>query len=645
MKKRRFSNVLFIFAATLLYATVVSSQSQAELREELHKTFALNAQGRVSLNNINGDVRVKAWDRNEVQLDAVKIASTPERLAEAQIEIDAAPEFIRVHTQYPSENDSWRRGENPARVEYTLTVPRRAQLQQVELINGALDIDSIEGSVRASTINGRLSARGLKGEVRLSVVNGQVSAAFENISAAQPITINSVNGSIDLTLPSNADAQITAETMHGNLTNDFGLSVRRGELFGRSMSGSLGQGTNRIKVSNVNGKIALHRAKDNRPLGAVNDLLPQASAQEEQEDEEPEESVEELEEDIAEQVERNVKQITEQTGQTREKALAEARREIARARREVQRAMNEQRRAMQRNLGQNIHNEVQQNIAGIQQQVQSQIQGALEQSRVALEAIRRDRGAAISYGNMLIERESKTFPVAVGTVPRIAIDTFDGSVLVRAWDKPEVSYTAQKRAPTAEEMKQFTIQAEQRGDEVVISAKPVQPNAQLNASVQFEVYVPRSANLRINSGDGRLNVEGVGGDMQLNTGDGAIYVKEGKGSVRVSTGDGRITIDEFNGTADARTGDGRISLRGSFSQVDARTGDGAISLDLPPGANATVETHGEFVTHDNTFTTEDPDETKRVRRWQAGRGGKNVFTLRTGDGRISLSTSGTLQEN
>lgn len=631
------SKVLVIFAASLLYATAVSSQSQTELREELHKTFALDAQGRVSLDNINGDVRIKVWDRNELQLDAVKTAATPERLAEAQIEIDATPEAVRVRTKYP-EHNNWGKGDQPARVEYTLTVPRRAVLQQIELINGALDLDSVEGSVRASTINGRLSARGLKSETRLSVVNGQISAAFDRMGAAQLVTVNSVNGPIDLTLPSDSDAQISAETMHGGLTNDFGLGVRRGELFGRSLSGSLGQGAGRVKVSNVNGRISLRRAQDNRQLGAVNDLLPQA-AEAENEDEEPQEddADEPSEEDLAEQLSQSTKQIVDDTKRTREQAVAEARREVARARREIQRAMGEQRRAMRQNLERNINNDVQRNLNGIQQQIQAQVQSALEQSRLAVESVGRMRG--VNYGDMLVEREEKTFPVAAGTVPRVVVETFDGSVIVRAWDKPEVSYTAQKRAATAEEMKEFAIQAEPRGGDIVIAAKPLQSGANLNASVQFEVYVPRRANLTINSGDGRLNVEGVGGDLRLNTGDGAIYVKDGNGTVRATTGDGRITIDAFDGAAEARTGDGRISLRGRFAQLDARTGDGMISLDLPPGVDATVETNAETVTHDNTFTPEDQDETKRVRRWRAGRGNQRTFTLHTNDGRIALSTS------
>ncbi|MEJ7618442.1 MAG: DUF4097 family beta strand repeat-containing protein [Pyrinomonadaceae bacterium] len=321
MTDRHLPNVLIIFACLMMCGTIVSSQNQSELREELHKTLVLNPDGRLSLENINGDVQIKVWDRSELQLDAVKIAGSPERLAEVEIDIDATQQAINIRTRYPHAINNWKRGshnsaDNPASVQYTLTVPRRAQLQKIELINGALDIDSVEGDVRASTINGRLTARKLTGDVRLSTVNGPLSAMFEKLNDAQPIALTSVNGSVELTIPSDASAQVTAGTVHGQIANNFGLSVRRGEHVGRSLAGNLGQGASRIKINNVNGKISINRADDHRPMSPVSDSQPQAAQAEE------EGSAQEL-----------------GLARTRERALAEARREAARARREVERAM------------------------------------------------------------------------------------------------------------------------------------------------------------------------------------------------------------------------------------------------------------------------------------------------------------------
>src|ERR1044071_2935665 len=95
-----------------------------ELREEFHQTYNLSPTGRVSLENINGGVQIKIWDRSAVQVDAVKKAYRRDRLNEARIEVNATEENIRIKTEYPDRDQYFRsdRYDNPAKVEYTLTV-------------------------------------------------------------------------------------------------------------------------------------------------------------------------------------------------------------------------------------------------------------------------------------------------------------------------------------------------------------------------------------------------------------------------------------------------------------------------------------------------------------------------------------------
>src|SRR5678816_823317 len=113
-----------------------------ELREEFHQTYPISPTGRVSLENINGGVQIKVWDQASVQVDAIKRAYRRERLAEAKIEVSATEENVRIKTEYPDENQNFRSGEgrynNPAIVDYTLTVPRKAVLESIEMVNGSV---------------------------------------------------------------------------------------------------------------------------------------------------------------------------------------------------------------------------------------------------------------------------------------------------------------------------------------------------------------------------------------------------------------------------------------------------------------------------------------------------------------------------
>ena len=250
-----------------------ASDHRGALTEEFHQTYALTADGRVELDNINGDVHISSWDRNEVKVDAVKYADTKERLDEAKIEIDARNDSISIRTKYPNHDHNWTWGShnNPASVEYTLTVPRKARLDEIKLINGELDINGVSGEVNASCINGRLEAHNLAGRARLSTINGHLDARFDQL-AGQRVELNSVNGAVDLTIPSDSNAEVEATTVSGGINNDFGLHVNHHRFVGHDLRGELGSGGARIKISNVNGRIEVRHAQDGRALSPAKDL-------------------------------------------------------------------------------------------------------------------------------------------------------------------------------------------------------------------------------------------------------------------------------------------------------------------------------------------------------------------------------------
>ena len=250
-----------------------ASDHSGSLTEEFHQTYAITADGRIELDNINGAVHISSWDRNEVKVDAVKYADTKERLDEAKIEIESGKDSLSIRTKYPDHNSNWNWGShhNPAGVEYTLTVPRGARLDEIKLINGGLDVAGISGEVRASCINGRLEAHDLSGRAELSTINGRLEAKFDQLNG-QSIELNSVNGSVDLTIPSDSNAEIEANTVSGGINNDFGLHVNHHNFVGHDLRGELGSGGAHIRLQNVNGRVEIRHAQDGHTMSPVKDL-------------------------------------------------------------------------------------------------------------------------------------------------------------------------------------------------------------------------------------------------------------------------------------------------------------------------------------------------------------------------------------
>lgn len=262
--------ILGAFLALMVSSALAHARDNDEARvtEEFHHTYPLSADGRINLQNINGAVHITAWDQNEVKVDAIKRADNDTELKNTEIRINASANSISIETHYPKEND-WGGHHDFASVEYTLKVPRKAMLDEIKLVNGSLDVAGVQGEVRASCVNGMLSAKQLGGRAKLSTVNGELEAKFER--AAGEVELSSVNGSIDLTLPSDAKASIEANTVSGGIENDFGLHSDDHRFVGHDLRGELGGGGTQIKLSDVNGRIDIHHASDGRSLSPAKD--------------------------------------------------------------------------------------------------------------------------------------------------------------------------------------------------------------------------------------------------------------------------------------------------------------------------------------------------------------------------------------
>jgi len=262
-----------ICALFVLAVAARASDHRGALTEEFHQTYTLSPDGRVELDNINGDVHISTWDQNAVKVDAVKYANSKERLNDARIEVDASAERVSIRTKYPDHDltFNWGSHNNPASVEYTLTVPRTARLDEIKLINGALDVSGVSGEVHASCINGRLDAHNLSGRAELSTINGHLYARFDQLSGSS-VELKSVNGAVELTIPSDSKAEIEASTVSGGIDNDFGLHVNHHRFVGHDLRGELGTGGPHIQLEDVNGRISIHHASDGRALSPAKDL-------------------------------------------------------------------------------------------------------------------------------------------------------------------------------------------------------------------------------------------------------------------------------------------------------------------------------------------------------------------------------------
>lgn len=273
----------------LVWAGIHTGNTWARERlvEEFHQAYPLATNGEIRVENVNGRVRITAWERVEVQVDAVKSADTEADLKATRIVIDSHAGAISLRTKQPDAGSGWKwwRGRhNSPSVDYDLKVPAGARLKKIENVNGGVDIKSVTGAVHAGTVNGRLELESVRGEVhaetvnghlratglaanaRLNTVNGAIEAAFDSLSGVKSVSLETVNGAVQLSLPASANAEISATTLNGGIKADSPLAVKKDWPVGTELHCKLGQGGAHIKANTVNGAIRVRLVGPPQPV-------------------------------------------------------------------------------------------------------------------------------------------------------------------------------------------------------------------------------------------------------------------------------------------------------------------------------------------------------------------------------------------
>ena len=244
---------------SLVMLTAGWAVADAGFEEVVDQSYPLSQGGSVSLENINGDVSIEVWDRDEVRVYAVKSASSPELLDGLEVQVSDGGNELKIDTRYPSMRGSNSHEKRFTKVEYTLTVPRTVMLDEIDLVNGNLTVAGVEGGIEAETVNGNIMIRDFVGKAELATVNGDIEAFVDRLGASDEIDLESVNGRLDLYLSSSIGADVRADSVHGSLRNDFGIEVHKGKYVGSDFNGSIGGGGPQVSLETVNGSIKVHR--------------------------------------------------------------------------------------------------------------------------------------------------------------------------------------------------------------------------------------------------------------------------------------------------------------------------------------------------------------------------------------------------
>jgi DUF4097 and DUF4098 domain-containing protein YvlB len=263
------------------------------------------------------------------------------------------------------------------------------------------------------------------------------------------------------------------------------------------------------------------------------------------------------------------------------------------------------------------------------------------------------------------ETVDQTFPL--GTDGSFTLTNRNGGIELSAWDKNEVRIVAEKRmrldgggwwlarfiglkqttiesdADAQELFKKLSI--EFTGDEKSRTVTTHYPESRdVNCQVSYRISAPRGAKVSLETVNGGIQVDGVGGGAQLETTSGSVSVENVRGPIRVETTNGRVTLERVTGEITAEATNGSVTARlipdAKLENVELRSVNGSIRLYVPAAAgfHLNARTVNGSVNCDLPLSSVTQQSRKRIEGIVGTPGGR--VELSTTNGSVQIGSAG-----
>jgi DUF4097 and DUF4098 domain-containing protein YvlB len=214
-----------MFGALLLVAGCGKELEQAGT-EVLEQTYQIDPTARLTIRNLSGSISIRGADTAELTLHATKKAASAAQLKNINIGVAAETGSISISTTVlPQKGRSVLSGTST--VDYVLVVPRTIKIARLELDDGKVLIEGMEGEdVRATVVDGQLTVRDCCGNIHLAIANGNLELSYQHCGE-RPFFADAqiTHGSARVSIPRGASFHARAETTAGKIANDFAEMV------------------------------------------------------------------------------------------------------------------------------------------------------------------------------------------------------------------------------------------------------------------------------------------------------------------------------------------------------------------------------------------------------------------------------------
>ena len=256
------SRIVTIFLAA---AGIACATASIENRSNTFNWSGQLSRGQfVEIKAVNGNIRAESTDGSEVEVIAEKYGR---RFDPSDVEIAVLDngDGITVCAVYPRRHGHSGDckpgksglsyiGANDVKVDFTVRIPSGVRFIGRTVTGGVQAVD-LDSDVEAHTVNGKIDVS-TSGTALADSVNGSIHALLRSTRWDGARSFSTINGSIQVELPGDINADLAASTVNGHITSLLPIIVR-GHFMTHCVHGTLGSGGRELKISTVNGSITV----------------------------------------------------------------------------------------------------------------------------------------------------------------------------------------------------------------------------------------------------------------------------------------------------------------------------------------------------------------------------------------------------
>lgn len=220
---------------------------------------------KVSIDNLRGDVKIKGWSKNQVDVSGELDDETQEFIFKQQdstIYIKVKVHNDRGHFSHHGGSDLAIYVPEHVRVNFN-GVSSSFSVEDIEAgvegksVSGNITVSNVKSHAELSTVSGNIDAKNLQGKINMTSVSGNV----EDVDSSGKLNLKSVSGKVDTrSSAKDVDLSVVSGDIEFTLAqvDELEVSSVSGEIEGKLSLNDNG----RLDMSSVSGDIAIEFTND-----------------------------------------------------------------------------------------------------------------------------------------------------------------------------------------------------------------------------------------------------------------------------------------------------------------------------------------------------------------------------------------------